>query len=40
MRDVLVAADPGRSKRLRLGEGTMVPVDEAEEAEEESLGDV
>lgn len=31
----------GRSKRFWLGEGTMVPVDEAEEAEEEeSLGEV
>ena len=32
--------DLGRSKRLRLGEGTIVPVDEAEDAEEESLGEV
>ena len=31
----------GRSKRFLLGEGTMVPVEEADEAdEEESLGEV
>lgn len=40
VRDVLVAVVFGRSKRLRLGEGTIVPVDEAEDAEEESLGEV
>lgn len=32
--------DLGRSKRLRLGDGTIVPVDEAEDAEDESLGEV
>lgn len=37
----LVVADFGRSKSFLLGEGTIVPVDEAEDAdEEESLGDV
>lgn len=36
----MVVAVLGRSNKLRLGDGTIVPVDEAEDAEEESLGEV
>ena len=40
MREDLLVDAFGRSNRLRLGDGTIVPVDEAEEAEGESLGEV